>query len=184
FRVHLGGAQALIGVTPDLAIFGKALANGFPISCVGGRRELMELIASGAVVHAGTFNGNPLGVAAALATIAELRRDGGAAYERLRTVGTRLMRGIREIAAAKGIPVLLQGPGPVFYMWLTDAPEINDYAASERVSRAPYARFGMALLAAGIRVIPGGRWYVSCSHTREDVDQTLEAVATAMDAVR
>ena len=143
----------------------------------------MNLIASGGVVHAGTFNGNPLGVAAALATIEELTRDGGAAYDRLAATGRRLMQGIREAAAARGTPVLLQGPGPVFYMWFTDAPAITDYRASARVSREPYARFAAAMLANGVRVIPGGRWYVSCSHTEEDVARTVEAVARALQAV-
>ncbi len=181
FRVHLGGAQALLGVTPDLAVFGKAMANGFPLSCVGGRREIMDLISSGSVVHAGTFNGNPLGVASALATIDELARDGGAAYHRLNTTGRRLMQGIREVAAGKGIPVLVQGPGPVFYMWFTDRPSITDYRSSAQVSREPYARFAAAMLAGGVRVIPGGRWYVTYSHTDADVDQTLKAVAAALE---
>ena len=184
FRVHMGGAQALLSVTPDLAVFGKALANGFPLSCVGGRREIMELISSGRVVHAGTFNGNPLGVAAALATLEELGRGDGAVYRHLTAMGRRLMQGIREAAAIRDIPLLVQGPGPVFYVWFTDAPAITDYAASARVSRDPYTSFAAALLAAGVRVIPGGRWYVSYSHAEEDVDRTCQAVARALDAVR
>lgn len=183
FRVHLGGAQALLGVVPDLAVFGKAMANGFPLSCVAGRRDIMEMIASGGVVHAGTFNGNPLGIAAALATLDELARDDGAAYRKLTTTGQRLMQGIREVATTKGIPVLLQGPGPVFYMWFTDAASIADYRSSARVSRESYHKFSAALLACGVRVIPGGRWYMTCSHTEEDVDRTLEAVGAALEAV-
>lgn len=183
FRVHLGGAQGLLGIVPDLAVFGKAMGNGIPISCVGGRRQIMELIASGRVVHSGTFNGNPLGVAAAMATTDELLHHTDQIYPRLAAIGMRLMRGITEAAAARGIPVLLQGPGSVFYMWFTDAKAIADYQASARVDRAPYARFAEALLARGIRVIPGGRWYVSFSHTDDDVDQTLDAIAGALDAV-
>jgi glutamate-1-semialdehyde 2,1-aminomutase len=181
FRVHLGGAQAMLGVTPDLAVFGKAIANGFPLSCVGGRREIMERISSGGIVHAGTFNGNPLGVAAARATLEELARNEGAAYQRLTAVGQRLMQGIRQAAAARGIPVLLQGPGPVFYMWFTEAEAIGDYRASARVSREPYARFAVALLSAGVRVIPGGRWYISLSHSDDDVERTIAAVGRALD---
>ncbi len=184
FRVHLGGAQALLGVTPDLAVFGKALANGFPLSCVGGRREIMDLISDGRVVHAGTFNGNPLGVASALATLDELARDDGAAFHRLTATGRRLMQGIREAAAAKGTPVLVQGPGPVFYMWFTDQSAITDYRSSARVSREPYARFAAAMLARGVRVIPGGRWYVTLSHTDADIDQTLKTAAAALDDIR
>ncbi|MDR7522599.1 MAG: aspartate aminotransferase family protein [Armatimonadota bacterium] len=184
FRVHLGGAQALLGVTPDLAVFGKAMANGFPISCVGGRREIMNQIAAGRVFHAGTFNGNPLGVATALATVEELSRDNGAAYQLLTAIGRRLMQGIREAAAAKGVPVLVQGPGPVFYTWFTQVESIWNYEISVRISRAPYSQFAAALLANGVRVIPGGRWYVTCSHTEEDVDRTCEAVERALEVVR
>jgi len=181
FRVHLGGAQALLGVTPDLAVFGKALANGFPLSCVGGRREIMDLMSTGKVFHGGTFNGNPLGVASALATLDELARDDGAAFHRLTATGQRLMRGIREVATAKGTPVLVQGPGPVFYMWFTDQSAITDYRSSARVSREPYARFAAAMLARGVRLIPGGRWYVTASHTDADIDQTLKTMAAALD---
>ncbi|TMJ06838.1 MAG: aspartate aminotransferase family protein [Bacillati bacterium ANGP1] len=182
FRVHLGGAQALLNVVPDLAVFGKAMANGFPVSCVGGRREILEPVASAGVVHAGTFNGNPLGVAAALATLHELSLRTNEIYPHLMALGTRLMKEIRKIAVGKGIPVLLQGPGPVFYMWFTDVPAVSDYRSSARIDRAPYARFAEALLAAGVRVIPGGRWYVSFSHTDADVNRTLEAVSGALDA--
>lgn len=184
FRVHLGGAQALLGVTPDLAVFGKAVANGYPLSVVGGRREIMELIASGRVVHAGTFNGNPLATTAALATLQTLRRDHGAALRRLTDIGQRLMQGLRRVATAREVPILVQGPGPVFYLWFTDAPAITDYAASARVSREPYAHFAEAMLAEGIRLIPGGRWYVSLAHTEEDIDRTCEAVDRALERLR
>ncbi|MGH2397056.1 MAG: aspartate aminotransferase family protein, partial [bacterium] len=183
FRVHMGGAQALLDVTPDLAVFGKALANGFPLSCVGGSRKIMELISSGRVVHSGTFNGNPLGVAAALATIEELGRNENAAFTRLTAVGRRLMDGIRRAGAAMSIPLLVQGPGPVFYVWFTDASAITDYDSSARVDRTPYSRFSAALLAHGVRVIPGGRWYISLSHTEEEIDRTCEAVGQALHAI-
>ncbi|HEU5299311.1 MAG TPA: aminotransferase class III-fold pyridoxal phosphate-dependent enzyme, partial [bacterium] len=184
FRVHLGGAQGLLGVTPDLAVFGKALANGYPISVLGGRREIMALIASGAVVHSGTFNGNPLGTAAALATLDVLGRDSGAAFRRLTQLGQLLMQGIRRVAASHEVSVLLQGPGPVFYLWFTDAPAITSYTDSARVSREPYARFAEAMLREGVRVIPGGRWYVSLAHTEEDIERTCEAVDRALARIR
>ena len=134
------------------------------------------------LVIPGTFNGNPLGVAAALATLNELSLRTNEIYPHLTALGTRLMKEIRKIAVGKGIPVLLQGPGPVFYMWFTDVPAVSDYRSSARIDRAPYARFAEALLAAGVRVIPGGRWYVSFSHTDADVNRTLEAVSGALDA--
>jgi len=126
-----------------------------------------------------------VGVAAALATLRELSSRANEIYAQLTALGTRLRHGIREIGAAKSIPVLLQGPGAVFYMWFTPAPAVHDYATSARIDRSPYARFAEAMLAAGVRLIPGGRWYVSFSHTDADVSRTLDAVAGALDeAVR
>ena len=84
FRIALNGAQGLFGITPDLAVFAKAMANGFPISCVTGRRDMMNLFAQG-VLHAGTYNGNRLSCAAALATLKILREDNAEAYKRMRS---------------------------------------------------------------------------------------------------
>jgi len=126
FRVALGGAQSLLGIRPDLTVFGKAVANGFPLSVVGGRRDLMEHIASGAVLHGGTYNGNLPAMAAARATLDALSADGGAVYGGITDTGRSLMDGLRRAGAEAGVPVLVQGVGPVFHMWISNRPSIDE----------------------------------------------------------
>ncbi|MDR7481042.1 MAG: aspartate aminotransferase family protein [Armatimonadota bacterium] len=179
FRVGPGGAQGLLGVRPDLSVFGKAIANGFPLSVVGGRRDLLESVAAGQVLHAGTFNGHVTTLVAARATLDVLAANGGAVYHELTTRGRALMQGLRDAAHAAGIPVLVQGPGPVFHLWITDLREVTDARVARAAGTEAYARFALAMLRHGVRLIPGGRWYLCAAHTDEHIAQT---VAAARDA--
>jgi glutamate-1-semialdehyde 2,1-aminomutase len=184
FRVALGGAQAMFGVMPDLTIFGKAMANGFPVSAVGGRRELMELLVPGAVMHGGTYNGNPPAMAAARATLDAVAANNAAVYRTVTATGRALMQGLERVGAEIGVPVLVQGPGPVFQMWVTALRKIEDPRTAKRVEVAEYGYFSRAMLRRGVRVIPGGRWYVSAAHTVDHVEQTLAAARDALTEVR
>src|SRR5690606_32294634 len=113
FRLSLGGAQQYYSIVPDMAIFAKALASGYPISAVTGKREWMQLIGDGKVIHAGTMNsGNP-SVAAALATIEVLEQE--QPYERMFYLGRKLMNGLKKSAQKNGVPLMVQGPGPMFH---------------------------------------------------------------------
>src|SRR5206468_759274 len=109
FRVALGGAQSLLGIRPDLTVFGKAIANGFPLSAVGGRRDIMEPVGAASVMHGGTYNGNLPAMAAARATLDALSEADGAVYRRITETGRTLMDGLRRIAAETGVAVLIQG---------------------------------------------------------------------------
>ena len=180
FRLGLGGAQAHVGVTPDLTVTAKAMGNGFPVSAFGGRRDLMELVASNAVVHAGTYNAGGISVAAALATIEQLAEDGGKVYDEMARRGRRLMAGLRAGAEAAGVPLQLRGPGQVFFAWISEAP-VDSYRDHVAADHATYARFAEALSRRGVRVIPAGRWYLNAAHTDEDVDV---AIAVAEQAFR
>lgn len=184
FRVAFGGAQSLLGVASDLTIFGKALANGFPLSAVGGRRALMDQLASGRVMHGGTYNGNPPAMAAARATLDALSAEGGAVYASMTQTARVLMEGLRLVGAEAGVPVLIQGPGPVFQMWITDRAAIEDPRIARTAGAAEYALFAREMLRRGIRVIPGGRWYLSAAHTAEHVARTLAAAREALSDVR
>lgn len=177
FRVAPGGAQEYCGVTPDVAVFGKAMANGFPISAMVGKREFMRLIESGAVIHAGTYNTNLMVMAAADATMARLAADNGAVYQRLFALGCRLMDGIRAAAERTGQEILLQGPGVMFWLGFTREKQIRHYREHvAHVDAAKYARFCELMLERGVRLIGRGIWYVSAAHTEEDVDTTVKAV--------
>lgn len=183
FRVGAGGAQAHLGVRPDLSVFGKAMANGFPVSAVGGRRDLLRAVASGEVLHAGTFNGQVVSMAAARATLDVLAADGGAVYAQITATGRALMEGLRAAAEELGLPVLLQGPGPVFHLWFTGLPAIDDARTARATGVREYEQFAQAMLKRGVRLIPGGRWYVSAAHTPDHVAQTLAAAREAFREV-
>jgi len=184
FRLGLSGAQGRFHVVPDLAVFGKAMASGFPIACLAGRQRLMDLIAGGEVVHAGTFNSNLTVMAAADATTRALAEDGAQSYEGMTRRGEQLMEGIREIASRHGLPLLVEGLPTAFATAYTDRPEIRDYREfAEHCDQTKYKRLALALLERGVHVALRGIWYLSTAHTEDDIEKTLEAVEGALLAV-
>lgn len=180
FRVAPGGAQELFGVKPDLCTFGKAMAGGFPIACLAGRRDLMELLTAG-VNHSGTYNANVLVVAASIACLDLLTREDGAAYRHLFGLGRRLRDGIAAVAAERGVEVQIQGPGPMFHVAFATEP-LTDYRSAAKMDTPRYHRLARALLERGVRVLERGLWYVSTAHTEQDIDATLTAFREALQA--
>jgi glutamate-1-semialdehyde 2,1-aminomutase len=179
FRLGLGGAQACFNVTPDLAVFGKAMASGYPISMLAGKREYMRLIADSTVIHAGTMNsGNP-SIAAAVATIEVLEQDH--VPERLALLGTRLMSGLREAARQTGHNLHVQGMGPMFHAGFTQRETVRDFRDTLSYDKAQYARFLAGMQERGIRLIGRGLWYVSGAHTEAEIDH---AITTATEVLR
>jgi glutamate-1-semialdehyde 2,1-aminomutase len=171
FRVGLGGAQQYFGVTPDLSVFAKAIASGYPLSAIAGKREWMGLIEEAKVIHAGTMNSSNATVAAALATIEVLERENP--YERMFRLGKRLMEGLRD-AGAGHEDLLLQGPGPMFHLGFTGLKKVVDYRDTLSYDKAKLGRFVAALHDEGIRIIGRGLWYISAAHTEAEIDQTIE----------
>lgn len=180
FRVGLGGVQQYLGVKPDLAVFAKALGNGYPISCLAGRREIMQLFVSQRVMHGGTYNTNTVGCAAALATLQRLRQDGGRVYSRIRELGTQLMDGLRRLAAEMGCPLHVQGLPSVFHTTFTDQEEIYDYRSYRRCRLDLQSQFVARLLDHGVRITDRGTWFLSAAHTQQDIEHTLEAARAAL----
>jgi glutamate-1-semialdehyde 2,1-aminomutase len=178
FRVAPGGAQEVLGVRPDLCTFGKAMAGGFPIACLAGRRDLMDSLTSG-VNHSGTYNANLLVVAASIACLDLLTRDDGLAYRRLYAMGQRLREGIAGIAEETGLEVRIQGLGPVFHVAFAPGP-ITDYRSAAQQDTPRYHRLTRALLERGVRVLERGLWYVSTAHTDAEIDDTLNVVRDVM----
>jgi len=179
FRVARGGAQELYGIRADLTIMGKVLGGGLPAAAYGGSRELMERIApAGDVYQAGTLSGNPLAVAAGLATLRELDAE---AYARLRELTDGLARGLR--AAAGDAPVhVVSVPGLVTPFFSAAAP--RDFSGAEACDLAAYGRFCRALLEAGVYP-PASQfeaWFVSLAHDEAAIERTCEAAAEALAA--
>jgi glutamate-1-semialdehyde 2,1-aminomutase len=184
FRHALGGYQAIAGVTPDLTALGKAIANGFPLAAVCGRRELMERFnttADGDVHFGGTYNGNAVAVEAGLATIEVLERE--PVHEHLFRLGERMRTGLGEIADRAGVPAVVGGFGSLFVLCFMAGP-LETYEDVLRNDAELFGRYRRELVARGIFEMPEslGRSHLMWSHTEEDVDAALDAAGQALDA--
>ncbi|TDE58588.1 aminotransferase class III-fold pyridoxal phosphate-dependent enzyme [Nonomuraea mesophila] len=180
FRLAPGGAQEHLGITPDLSVFGKAMAGGMQVSALTGRAAVMDHISTGKVAHAGTFNSQPVGMAAAETTLRILDERREEVYGTLYERGAALMEGLRSAADKAGVPMLVDGPGPVFQTYFTDAPAVRDYRDFAATDRARMARLHEALLDRGVNMVPRGLWFMSTAHTAADVDATVDAFAGAL----
>lgn len=180
FRVGLRGAQALLGVTADLAVYAKAVAAGFPLAMVAGRRDVMDTLADRGVMHGGTYNGNVQSMAAAIAALDELERDGGAVYRDLERRGTRLMQGLASIAATRRLPLRVQGLPAIFQTFFTDGPAPRNYREAEACDRDRATAFHRALQEEGVRIVQAGKWFLSTAHDDAVIDETLAAADRAM----
>ncbi len=173
FRMGLGGAQKYYGITPDIAVFAKAMGSGYPISAVVGKREWMAEIEEARVIHAGTMNaGNPT-VAASLATIKVLQDDKDT-YKRIFELGLMLKEGLISAAERTGQNLLVQGPGPMLHTGFTDLNQVNDYRDTFTYDRVKLNKFISGLHDENIRVIGRGLWYISAVHTEQEVAHALK----------
>lgn len=177
FRVARGGAQELYGVEPDLTVLGKVLGGGLPAAAFGGSRAAMERLApAGDVYQAGTLSGNPLAMAAGLATLGRLD---AAAYRRLGALTERLAAGLRELAGDRPLQV---AAAPGLLTLFFSAEPVTDFAAASACDLDAHARFCRAMLARGVYPPPSQfeAWFVSLAHDEGSVDRTLEAAADSL----
>jgi glutamate-1-semialdehyde 2,1-aminomutase len=184
FRMGLSGAQGVVGVTPDVTTFGKGIAGGIPFSAVAGKAELMDLMTARKVVGAGTFNGYPLGVAAALASIKLMEKDDGALYKRWDANQECLVEGLKEIAQHYSIPMLLQEVrGCIFYQF-TDLPVAHNMGEWMPVSdHTKQERLRSILFETGALILFRGRWFVNSALGQEEVTRALELTDAAMKKI-
>jgi glutamate-1-semialdehyde 2,1-aminomutase len=176
FRHHLGGYQTVAGVTPDLTVLGKAMGNGFPVAAVCGRADIMDHFTTrpgGDTYYAGTFNGNAVGCAAALATMDILERE--PVHEHIFRLGNRLRKGLREITDRLRIRANVAGFGSIFVTYFMDGP-VESYSDLLRNDSARFIDYRRRLIERGIFKMPANlkRSHVSYSHTEAQVDRTLE----------
>ncbi len=182
FRVARGGAQERYGVMPDLTILGKIIGGGFPAAAYGGPRALMERIApAGDVYQAGTLSGNPVAVAAALAT---LRRLDDQAYQRLERVTDELATGLREAARGAAAPVQVQSVPGLLTVFFAPAP-VQDYGDAAACDLDVYGAWCRGLLDRGVYP-PASQfeaWFPSLVHTEADIERTIEVAAAAFGEI-
>jgi glutamate-1-semialdehyde 2,1-aminomutase len=186
-RLGLGGAQSFTGVVPDLSPFSKAMANGLPIAAVAGTKKVMEPVASENTFIAGTFNGNPIGTCASIATIDELESRG---YSKIYENGNAIIAGIRDALRDNHIPGVVQGPGPMWSIFFTDLDRIRLTRQVYSMPVIPHIRrsalFFQGLAERGIFFSPAryGRMYISFAHTEDDVKKMIEACQESLAEVR
>jgi glutamate-1-semialdehyde 2,1-aminomutase len=185
FRHGLGGYQSIVGVTPDLTTMGKAMGNGWPVSALGGKAELMELFSTTPgrpAFFAGTFNGHPPTAAAALATIDKLQRE--PVHEHVFRLGERARQGLTELYGRLGVPAVVSGFGSVFVTYFLEGPvrSYDDLLANDAELFVGYRR---ELMKHGIFELPLNlkRSHFSYAHTDDDVDRLLEATEAAVTTV-
>lgn len=181
FRVGPGGAQERLGVIPDLAVFAKAIANGFPVAAVAGRSATMDRLATREVLHGGTYNAQPVAMAAAIATLKTLSDP--QVYSDMERRGARLMDGMRAAFESAGVPATVTGFPQIFHVALgLESPPVN-FRDTLAIDRAMYVRFTTALLQRGVRALERGAWFLSSAHDDQLIDQSLDAVHDALAAV-
>ena len=181
FRIGLSGAQQYFGVTPDISIFAKAMASGYPISAVVGKRKWMQVLEDSKVIQAGTMNSSNATVAAALATIQTLEKEDP--YSRMFRLGKKLMDGIREAAKVTNQNLLVQGPGPMFNTAFTDKVAMKDYRDTLSCDRNKLKTFVAGMQEENIRIIGRGLWYISAVHNENDIDKAIEAVRQVLNNI-
>lgn len=156
FRLSLGGIQKFFNIRPDLFIFAKALASGYLISLITGKKEWMTLIEDAKVIHAGTMNSGNATVAAALATIEVLEKE--LPYDSMFSLGKELIQGIRDAAKETGHKLLLQSPGPMFNISFSDVEKISDYRGTFTCNKVKLGKFIAGMHDEGVPIIGSGLW--------------------------
>ena len=180
FRVGLGGAQERYGIKPDITCLGKIIGGGLPLAAFGGQRSIMEQLAPvGGVYQAGTLSGNPLAVAAGLATLKILQRDNP--YEELERKSAALTNGMATILEEKGIPHTINRVGSMFSLFFHPGP-VTRYEQAAHADRETFVQFFAKMLDHGIYLAPSPfeAWFIGVAHQDEDIDKTLEAVKASL----
>jgi glutamate-1-semialdehyde 2,1-aminomutase len=184
FRVALGGAQGLYGITPDLTALGKVIGGGMPVGAFGGRREVMERISPlGPVYQAGTLSGNPIAMAAGLKTLELISAPGF--YERISERTFELVDGLVQRARRAGVPLAANQVGGMFGIFFTDASQVTNYEQATACNQAQFRAFFHAILDLGVYLAPSAfeAGFVSITHEEPQIQATLDAATQAFAAI-
>ena len=177
FRIAPGGAQEFYGIKPDIACYAKALGGGTPIAAVAGRRDVMGMIGPGKIGYGGTYNGNSMCLAAANATLNELLNNDGAAFRRMHLIGAEIAEGLRELMLRYDQDGIVQGIGPMFQLYFTEAKKILNYRHTLQSDFEKFRNFRNLMLHRGVYLHPDGseRMMITTAHGNEDVERILSA---------
>src|SRR2546422_5897006 len=182
FRVALGGAQEYFRIKPDMTVLGKILGGGLSIAAFGGRREIMEKLAPlGGVYQAGTYSGNPVSVAASLATLQSLKRRAGQLYPELEKMGEQVRRGINDMIESRKLTAQVNGLSSMFQIFFTARP-VTDYDSAKTSDITRFNKYFQSLLASRVFVPPSQfeTCFLATSHTDDEIQVTIEAIGSAL----
>jgi glutamate-1-semialdehyde 2,1-aminomutase len=190
FRLNIGGAAALTGITPDLTALAKAMSSGFPLGAFGGRRDIIDQTVTPPsdpsdhtprIAQSGTFQSNLVSLRAASAAITAYEAPG--VYDRLYALGDTVREGIAKIASSLGMPMQVIGMGPIYATYFTDVPirSVRDLGHNDSAAMTAYH---MGLLANGVFSVPGPRGFNNLSQSDDDIERLLEATARVLAAIK
>ena len=183
FRLSYGGAQQLFNISPDLTVLGKIVGGGLPVGAYGGRADIMsKVMPAGPVFQAGTLSGNPLAMAAGIATLRELKEN--PPYDRLEQLSSKLSTGLDRAATAAGVPHRLNRVGSMWTLFFTSGP-VTNYSSAIKSDVAKFGKFFWAMMDRGV-YLPCSQFeaaFVSAAHTEEHIDTTIAAASDALKTI-
>ncbi|MGA8855768.1 MAG: aminotransferase class III-fold pyridoxal phosphate-dependent enzyme, partial [Candidatus Bathyarchaeia archaeon] len=176
----------LYGVTPDLACLAKALGGGAPVAAVAGKRDLMSMIGPGRIGFGGTYNANPLSLAASKATLETLMQNDGEAFRRMADMGSKLKEGLTAKFREAGVQAVVNNVGPLLSIYFTKLRKVSTYRQSIQSDQEKYKRFRDEMLRNGVYMHPDGLERISLSavHTEREIEETLTAAEESLKALR
>ena len=181
FRIKLGGAQEHLGVTPDLSIFAKGIASGFSLSCLVGKKRIMDYLTINKVIHGGTYNSSVLNTVAALKTIEIIQKQKQKFYKRLDTMRKKLSDEFYNIAKKKNININIQGIGSIFHISFTKKTILRDHKDYLETDLNTSQKFIRAMQDNKIRVTGRGTWFISYAHTDTDIKKTIKSFSKSLE---
>ena len=173
FRISLGGAQEFFNVIPDISIFAKGIASGFSISCIVGKKEIMELFDINKVVHGGTYNSSVVNTAAALGTIKIFEKENPQIFSSMDNYRKDLTSELLLISKKNNININIQGIGSIFHLSFTNKSILNNYADYQETNTEKLHHFVKIMQDNKIRITGRGTWFISSSHSKKDFDETV-----------
>lgn len=186
FRVAYGGAQEKYGITPDLTTFGKIIGGGLPVGAYGGPDDIMNLVSPlGPMYQAGTLSGNPLAMAAGIATLKRLQEKKSEIYPQLESLSAKLVEGVAAAAKASNVPVQFNRAGSMFTWFFTSEP-VTDWDSASKSDTKAFGKFFRAMLDAGIYLPPSQfeAAFLSVAHSEDDIQKTIAAAKKAFSAAK
>jgi glutamate-1-semialdehyde 2,1-aminomutase len=181
FRIKLGGAQEYLNVKPDISIFAKGIASGFSLSCLVGKKKIMDYLVMNKVIHGGTYNSSVINTVAALKTINIIKKQKTSFYKKLNVARTKLTNAFYKISQRKNININIQGVGSIFHLSFTKKLTLNNHQDYLETDLKTLQKFIRLMQDNKIRITGRGTWFLSFAHTQEDINNTIKAFEKSLD---